>query len=113
MQDWIGQQGEHERALAELRAELTEFNHDGLVQLREDLVHGAVARGSWSGCVISYRRGAAGSARRDRLGRARNAFTVLWDQGWLTDEAVSAAAGAELARRGRPSPIGVREFATA
>ncbi|MGH7128943.1 MAG: hypothetical protein ACREIV_10260, partial [Planctomycetaceae bacterium] len=65
------------------------------------------------GCVISYRRGAAGSAGGDRLGRARYAFSVLWDLGGLTDVAVSAAAGAELALRGPPSPIGVREFATA
>ena len=79
-------------AIAELRAELTEFSHDGLIQLIEDLKRGAVVRGSWTGCVISYKRGAPGSARRDRLGRARNAFTVLWDNGWLTDEEVIAAA---------------------
>lgn len=75
-------------ALAELRSELAEFSHDGLVQLVEDLKHGAVMRGSWTGCVISYKRGAAGSVRRDRHGRARNAFTILWDAGWLTDEEV-------------------------
>ena len=86
-------------ALRELRAELTEFSHDGLVQLIEDLAHGMVARGTWTGCVISYKRGAAGSARRDRLGRARNPFTVLWDNGWLTDEDVLAAAQHEHALR--------------
>ena len=58
-----------DEALAELRAELADFNHDGLVQLIEDLRSGAVVRGSWTGCVISYKRGAAGSSRRDRLGR--------------------------------------------
>jgi hypothetical protein len=58
-----------------------------------------VVRGSWAGCVISYKRGAPGSARRDRLGRARNAFTVLWDNGWLTDEEVTALVDLELARR--------------
>jgi hypothetical protein len=79
-------------AIAELHAELTEFSHDGLIQLIEDLKRGVVVRGSWTGCVISYKRGAPGSARRDRLGRARNAFTVLWDNGWLTDEEVIAAA---------------------
>lgn len=88
-----------DEALADLHAELREFSHDGLVQLREDLSRHAVVRGSWAGCVISYKRGAPGSARRDRLGRARNAFTVLWDNGWLTDEEVIAMVDLELARR--------------
>ena len=83
-------------AVAELRAELAEFSHDGLVQLIEDLTHGAVVRGSWTGCVISYKRGAPGSARRDRLGRARNVFTILWDNGWLTEEEVLLEAKAQL-----------------
>ena len=86
-------------AIAELRAELGDFNHDGLVQLIEDLKSGIVARGSWTGCVISYKRGAAGSARRDRMGRARNVFTVLWDNGWITDEEVIALATHEIRRR--------------
>lgn len=86
-------------AINELRAELGEFNHDGLIQLIEDLTSGAVARGTWTGCVISYKRGAAGSARRDRMGRARNCFTILWDSGWITDEEVIAIAQAELQRR--------------
>ena len=86
-------------ALDELRAELAEFSHDGLTQLADDLRHSAVLRGSWSGCVISYKRGAPGSCRRDRLGRARNAFTVLWDNGWITDVEVVSAIGAEFARR--------------
>lgn len=88
-----------DEALADLHAELREFNHDGLIQLREDLTRHAVVRGSWAGCVISYKRGAPGSARRDRLGRARNAFTVLWDNGWLTDEEVTSLVDLELARR--------------
>lgn len=88
-----------EDAVSELRAELADFNHDGLVQLLEDLMEGAVMRGSWTGCVISYKRGAAGSARRDRLGRARNAFTILWDNGWITDEEVLEAVHAELSTR--------------
>lgn len=91
-----------EEALAVLRAELGDFSHDGLVQLHDDLAAHKVARGSWSGCVISYKRGAPGSARRDRLGRARNAFTVLWDNGWLTDEDVDAVVASELAGRGGP-----------
>ncbi len=86
-------------ALGELEAELREVSPDGLVALCEDLTHGAVARGSWAGCVISYKRGAPGSARRDRLGRARNAFTVLWDNGWLTDEEVVSRVEVELGRR--------------
>ena len=86
-------------ALHELRSELADFSHDGLVQLIDDLTHSAVGRGSWAGCVISYKRGAPGSARRDRHGRARNAFTILWDNGWLTDEEVLDLATVELARR--------------
>ena len=88
-----------EHALAELRAELAEFSYDGLVQLREDLERRAVLRGTWTGCVLSYRAGAPGSAKRDRLGRIRNAFTVAWDGGWLTDADVLAEVEAELARR--------------
>ncbi len=86
-------------AMRELDAELGEFSHDGLVELREDLTRGAVVRGSWAGCVMSYKRGAPGSARRDRLGRARNAFTVLWDNGWLTDEEVASRVEVELRHR--------------
>lgn len=88
-----------DEAHSELRAELADFSHDGLVQLIEDLSGGAVVRGSWTGCVISYKRGAAGSSRRDRLGRARNAFTVLWDNGWVTDEEVTEVVQAEIRRR--------------
>jgi hypothetical protein len=88
-----------DEALGELRAELADFSHDGLVQLTEDLNSGVVMRGSWTGCVISYKRGAAGSARRDRMGRARNAFTILWDNGWLTSEDVLEQTAAELRRR--------------
>lgn len=88
-----------EEALAELQAELSEFSYDGLIQLKEDLARRAVVRGSWAGCVISYKRGAPGSARRDRMGRARNAFTVLWDNGWLTDEEVAELVQSEMLRR--------------
>jgi hypothetical protein len=101
MKDTLQRYSEAHRgdALVELQAELNEFSYDGLVELREDLLNGAVVRGSWSGCVISYKRGAPGSARRDRLGRARNAFTVLWDNGWLTDEEVVDCIERELASR--------------
>ena len=57
-----------DEAISELRAELADFSHDGLVQLMEDLSKGSVVRGSWTGCVISYKRGAAGSAGRERRG---------------------------------------------
>lgn len=90
-------------AATELMAELETFSFDGLVQLSEDLGAGQVIRGSWNGCVISYRRGAAGSTRRDRRGRARNAFTVLWDNGRITDEEVRDAVASELDRRVRRS----------
>lgn len=86
-------------ALQELRRELTEFAYDGLTQLRKDLVHGRVLRGTWGGCVISYRRGAPGSVGRDLQGRSRNRFTGLWDRGWLTDEEVRRVVEAELAER--------------
>lgn len=64
---------------AELRAELQEFSHDGLVQLSLDLERSAVKRGTWDGCVLSYRRGYAGSVDCDRKGRRGNAFTRFWD----------------------------------
>ena len=94
-------------AVAELVAELAEFSYDGLIELRQDLERGTVLRGSWAGCVISYKRGAAGSTRRDRRGRARNRFTMLWDNGWMTDEEVLAAVAREFARRSveQPAPI--------
>jgi hypothetical protein len=85
--------------LIELRSELAEFSFDGLMQLRDDLAAHAVLRGSWAGCVISYKSGAPGSCRRDRRGRARNAFTVLWDNGWLSDADVVDAVNDELALR--------------
>ena len=91
-------------ALNELRWELAEFSPDGLIQLKEDLTQSNVARGSWAGCVISYKRGAPGSARRDRMGRARNAFTILWDNGWLTDEEVIALVDDEMQKRASDRP---------
>src|SRR5690625_4726530 len=102
-----------DEALADLRAELREFNHDGLTQLREDLVRHSVVRGSLAGCVISYKRGAPGSARRDRLGRARNPFTVLWDNGWITAEDVIAMVALDLARRRHHDRLAIPERSTA
>ena len=95
-------------ALRELEYELKEFSHDGLIQLRDDLGAHRVLRGTWSGCVISYKRGAPGSCRRDRLGRARNDFTVLWDNGWVTDEQVCALIDSELELRVRPIAVTAR-----
>ena len=96
-----------QEGLRELVAELREFSHDGLVLLEDDLRAERVIRGSWAGCVLSYKRGAAGSTRRDRLGRARNALTVLWDSGWFTEEEILAGVRRELARRGaRPTGDG-------
>jgi hypothetical protein len=90
------------QAVQELEAELSEFSYDGLTLLRRHLDTGKVLRGSWAGCVISYKRGAAGSTRRDRNGLPRNAFTTLWDGGWITDEEVLQLVDIEVARR-RPS----------
>lgn len=87
-------------AVAELAAELTEFSQKGLVRLRGDLVQGRVLRGGWAGCVISYKGGHPGSTRRDRLGRANNPFTILWDRGWITDDEVLDSVDLELRRRG-------------
>ena len=92
-------EAQRDEAFQELRAELADFSYDGLVQLMDDLTSGMVLRGSWTGCVISYKRGGAGSAHRDRLGRARNAFTILWDNGWMTAEEVANAGAHELRRR--------------
>ncbi|HEX7117291.1 MAG TPA: hypothetical protein VF212_00790 [Longimicrobiales bacterium] len=64
---------------AELRSELREFAYDGLVQLALDLERNVVKRGTWDGCVLSYRRGYAGSVDCDRKGRRGNAFTRYWD----------------------------------
>lgn len=95
-------------AVAELAAELAEFSHDGLIELHQALEDGQVVRGSWAGCVISYKRGSAGSTRRDRLGRPRNLFTRLWDSGWMTDEEVVALVQEELdQRRVKPLPAQV------
>lgn len=66
-------------AEAELRAELHEFAYDGLTQLHADLTNHAVKRGTWDGCVLSYRLGGPGSASCDRKGRRGNAFTRYWD----------------------------------
>ena len=66
-------------AETELRAELSQFAYDGLVQLQIDLLEHEVKRGTWDGCVLSYRLGAPGSANCDRNGRRGNAFTRYWD----------------------------------
>jgi hypothetical protein len=83
----------------ELRAELREFSHDGLVQLEADLARGVVKRGTWDGCVLSYRRGGAGSVDCDRKGRRGNAFTRFWDSERIREEQVLTLVRAELLER--------------
>src|SRR5690606_21173872 len=96
----------------ELRAELSEFSYDGLVQLESDLAQGLVKRGTWDGCVLSYRRGAAGSVDCDRKGRRGNAFTRFWDSERIKEEHVIALVRLELTARGNaPQPSPAREDA--
>lgn len=83
----------------ELRAELKEFAYDGLVQLALDLERGTVKRGTWDGCVLSYRRGGAGSVDCDRKGRRGNAFTRFWDAERLDEHHVLEFVRAELQTR--------------
>lgn len=98
---------------AELRAELREFSHDGLIQLEQDLIADRVKRGTWDGCVLSYRRGYAGSVDCDRKGRRGNAFTRYWDAERidrahvleLVREEIRARQAAGLAPRA-PEPVG-------
>jgi hypothetical protein len=84
---------------AELRAELKEFAYDGLVQLALDLDRGAVKRGTWDGCVLSYRRGGAGSVDCDRKGRRGNAFTRFWDAERIDESHVLELVRAEIRSR--------------
>ena len=84
---------------AELRAELREFSYDGLVQLAIDLERGVVKRGTWDGCVLSYRRGFAGSVDADRKGRRGNAFTRFWDAERMTEQQVLERVREELESR--------------
>ena len=95
-----------EQAFRELRKELREFIPDGLIKLEADLTNGKVRRGSWAGCVLSYRRGGARSVMRDSRGRARNSFTVLWDNSSISNDEVREVVRAELVRR-RSAPAGV------
>lgn len=83
----------------ELRTELREFAYDGLVQLSIDLERGVVKRGTWDGCVLSYRRGSAGSVDCDRKGRRGNAFTRFWDAERLDEGQVLRFVRAEIEAR--------------
>ena len=47
-------------------------------------------------------RGLRGPVGRT-VGRARNAFTILWDSGWITDEEVRTAVTEEMGRRVVPA----------
>ena len=93
-----------QEGLRELAAELREFSYDGLVLLEEDLSAERVTRGSWAGCVLSYKRGAAGSTRRDRLGsrpqRAHRPLGQRLVQRGGNPRRGHAGTGAE----GRPAP---------
>ncbi len=93
----------------ELRAELKEFAYDGLVQLSLDLERGTVKRGTWDGCVLSYRRGGAGSVDCDRKGRRGNAFTRFWDAERLNEAHVLELVRAELQTRRSASGEPARE----
>lgn len=84
---------------AELKAELRDFSYDGLVQLSIDLEAGTVKRGTWDGCVLSYRRGYAGSVDCDRRGRRGNAFTRFWDAERLGDAHVLKVLMQEICER--------------
>lgn len=90
-------------AESELRAELREFAHDGLTQLALDLERGAVKRGTWDGCVLSYRKGGPASVDCDRKGRRGNAFTRYWDAEHFAEARVLELLRAELDQRGNPS----------
>jgi len=85
----------------ELRAELREFAYDGLVELSTDLEKGSVKRGTWDGCVLSYRRGYAGSVDADRKGRRGNVFTRFWDAERIDQEHVLRLVHEELEARRR------------
>lgn len=86
---------------AELRAELREFSHDGLIQLEQDLIADRVKRGTWDGCVLSYRRGYPGSVDCDRNGRRGNVFTRFWDAERVDTARVLRLVRAELDARSR------------
>src|SRR5690606_34093107 len=92
-----------------LRAELREFAYDGLVQLSADLERGVVKRGTGDGCVLSYRRGFAGSVDAARKGRRGNAFTRFWDAERMNEQHVLGLVQEEVEarrghRRGSPGP---------
>lgn len=86
-------------AESELRAELRQFSHDGLVQLATDLEEQSVKRGTWDGCVLSYRRGFAGSVDCDRNGRRGNAFTRFWDAERIDEARIQGLVREELRMR--------------
>ena len=86
-------------AETELREELRQFSYDGLVQLASDLEAHNVKRGTWDGCVLSYRRGFAGSVDCDRNGRRGNAFTRFWDAERIEESRILALVRLELESR--------------
>jgi hypothetical protein len=100
-------------AEAELRAELREFAFDGLTQLHDDLSTHAVKRGTWDGCVLSYRLGGPGSVSCDRKGRRGNAFTRYWDTERVPTDTVLRMIQEEIETRGsNEAPAGKPAIAT-
>lgn len=84
------------KAIHKLQNELSSFSHDGLIQLKEDLLENKVEKGSWGGCVLSYKRGYAGSVNTDNNEKARNLFTIEWDGNRLSNEEVVSSIDYEL-----------------
>ena len=100
-------------AEAELRAELREFAYDGLTQLHDDLASHNVKRGTWDGCVLSYRLGGPGSVSCDRKGRRGNAFTRYWDTERVSPPTVLRMIEEEIeTRRNLEAPAGTPVLAT-
>lgn len=89
----------HPSAMHTLREELKEFAPDALTTLLEDLEADRVGRGGWSTCVLSYKKGAPGSCREDRLGRENNVFTLLWDSEAIYKSEVIQVVKMEISRR--------------
>lgn len=92
-------------AMDALHEELKTFSEVGLHVLKSDLQEGRLIRGSWAGCPLSYKHGAAGSSNRDCRGRARNDFTILWDNEHISRQEVIMAVSREIERRAVKAPV--------
>ena len=96
---------DYPEAVEVLKKNLRGFSFDGLTELEKDLENDAVNFGTWDGCVLSYRRGERGTTRRDCDGKARNAFTIFWDHGWIKREDVLDAVRQEILTRMENVPV--------